>query len=236
MKIIVLFFSLLLIGAAAYQPHRRAAFNVSSGGGSPAVESFGSTNNTFVLTFFHTNIITCSGSSRMLFVTAGSGESPVDMATNATYNGVTMTRAWMTNDANWVSISGFYLVNPSSGANPLVVTFADNEIDQMYIAWSNVTNVNQTIPVGTAVSTAGSGSAPSVTLVGATGDLMIASCATDSGGQLNATTGAIVTKTLNVGSDTAFGISTNAGGASVAMTFSTTADGYAIGGVAIKKP
>jgi len=46
----------------------------------------------------------------------------------------------------------------------------------------------------------------------------------------------MVTSTLNVGSDTAYAVSTNAGGASVAMTFTTASEHWSMGGVAIKKP
>lgn len=208
------------------------------GAGSPAVESFGSTNWGAWSTQLSTNIVTCSGSGRALFVFSGKGSSDATTfaVTNITYNGVALTRLLSTNDGAWTSCTLWYLVNPASGANALVINANAHSGTQNYLAWVNVTNANQSTTVGTAVANSGSGTAPSVTLAADTGDLMIAGVSTDSQASLSAATGAFVTSILNVESDIAFGISTNAGGVSVAMSYTTAADGYSVGGVAIKKP
>lgn len=75
--------------------------------------------NAASLTYSHT----CSGSNRILLVGVGTDAS-ADCITGATYNGVAMTlidKQQMSGDATRF-IYLFYLINPASGANDIVVS------------------------------------------------------------------------------------------------------------------
>ena len=207
------------------------------GDGSPAVESWGLTNNTFVSLRFQTNSVTVAGANKLLLFFIGIGVSSQNQTTNVSYGGVNLTKLWATNGPSWVVNECWYLLNPSSGTASIIVEGATGyTADQMCHWWVNVTNVNQSTPVGTVVTASGTSTGPSVTVAGATGDLIISGLSTDSGATLTASTGSFVTNKLNVGSDTAYASTTNAGGASVAMSFTTASEHWALGGVAIKKP
>lgn len=71
------------------------------------------------ITFSHT----CSGTNRILlvFISQNSGVSS-DVITGVTYNGVSMTRIGISTTGVSMTVYAYYLVNPTSGANNVVVS------------------------------------------------------------------------------------------------------------------
>lgn len=130
--------------------------------------------------------LTVSGSNRILIVgvvlrspNSASGPSSV------TYNGVSLTQIAVI-DISFMNLSLWRLVNPSTGANNVVVT---NGATSSNIAATAVsyTGVNQTTPLGTATSnSASSASSMSTTVSSNSGELVV-----DTGGTKD-TTSAIV--------------------------------------------
>lgn len=81
--------------------------------------STGTIDSSLTLTFSHT----CTGSDRILFVAPGIYDGfTTDVLTGITYNGVAMTRVGMgvaqTNSRTYL----YYLINPDTGANNIVIT------------------------------------------------------------------------------------------------------------------
>jgi hypothetical protein len=208
--------------------------------GSPAVQMSGNTNWTSGTLSICTNSITCAGSDRLLVVVYSIGDSDLanSVVTSMTLGGTSLTKAWGTNDtaSTWVRNELWYLVAPPTGAQNLIVSYFNTGIDQGFIGWVNLTNVNQSTPLGTVVTASGSSTTPSVSVSSATGDLVISSVASDSDANITASTGAIVQVVNVLGGDTCHGIATNAGAASVTMSWSTQNQLWTIGGVSIKKP
>lgn len=69
----------------------------------------------------HTLSHTCSGADRGIHVTLYLS-SASDLVTNVTYAGVTMTRLWTQTNGTSETQYSYYLINPASGANNIVVT------------------------------------------------------------------------------------------------------------------
>lgn len=98
------------------------------------------TTATSSLTFSHT----CSGSDLILFVACRFYQT--DKITGVTYNGTAMTLANKRQDnaGNNCYIYLFYLVNPSTGANNVVVSASATPNIQMCAASASYTGVSQT--------------------------------------------------------------------------------------------
>jgi hypothetical protein len=104
----------------------------------------------------HTFSHTCTGTDRFLFVTVEQlNDTTTDKVTGVTYGGVAMTRLSKINvlTYNWVTYV-YYLKNPASGANNVVVsrTYAAG---QTYGGACSYTGVNQTTPIN--ANTTGTG-------------------------------------------------------------------------------
>lgn len=69
------------------------------------------------ITFSHT----CTGSDLILLVFVGQGGTNADSVTGITYNSVSMTRA-LFQAGSTTAIWAYYLINPSTGANNVVVS------------------------------------------------------------------------------------------------------------------
>ena len=107
----------------------------------------------------------CSGSNRALIVgvSAGSAVSGVRrIPSGVTYNGISMTSVGSSTNGG-IAVSIWQLVAPATGANDIVATFAANFSDCVLGA-ASFANVNQSTPVGTAVSDTGAGTGISETL------------------------------------------------------------------------
>lgn len=116
---------------------------------------------------------TCSGSDRLLIVTVGT-DGRAQSVTSATYNGVALTRAIRRQHTNTDAFAGFeelwYLVNPATGTNTLVLNLSTSMQVQAVI--SSYTGVHQSTPLGTAVGADGVSTGPSV-IVGSAGDELV---------------------------------------------------------------
>lgn len=210
----------------------------AGGAANPGVESNFQTNTLDATLTTMTFSFTTAGANRLLFVCTGVGESSPNLyaLTGVTYNGVAFTKSWATNSTDWVGSDGWYLVNPASGANTLVVTFGGSGADQRWVNAINITNVHQTVPVDTAATASGTSTAPSVVVTSAANDLVISSVSTDAEGTLTMTVGTQIAKTQNVGTDTDYGSAQSAGAATVTHTWTTGLEDWAIGGVSINPP
>ena len=111
-----------------------------------------------------TNSLTTSytvgnGSNRMLFVTV-TGSTSVNDVTGVTYNGVNMTSIWggVRYQSGTHYIYGYYLLNPASGANDVVVSATTNHYiaagaaDYTGVAQTGQPNVSTSIIFGTTSS------------------------------------------------------------------------------------
>lgn len=118
-------------------------------------------------TFSHT----CSGSQRLLIVSVCNDEdgSAVNVS-SITYAGVALTQRITATRSNFGRASLWYLVNPASGANNVIVTLASAQ--EWTAAAVSFTGVNQTTPLGTAASANGFGSTASVNVSSASDELV----------------------------------------------------------------
>lgn len=83
---------------------------------------------------------TCTGSNLILFV--GAAQASATATLTATYNGVSMTAIDLQNNVGGTTRSRlFYLLNPATGANNIVVS-SDVNAD-LYVAGCSYTGVNQ---------------------------------------------------------------------------------------------
>lgn len=120
------------------------------------------------LTFAHT----CSGSNRLLVVWVSYFDS-ADAPTGATYNGVAMTAIPSSTAANGdYKIAGYYLINPATGTNNVVISFTGPMFD-IGAGSVSFTDAHQTTPLGTAVTATGTSTTPSVTVSSAAGEIVL---------------------------------------------------------------
>jgi hypothetical protein len=216
-----------------------ASFHAAAGGGGGSAPVFDAATTTTssgngVITLSHT----CTGSDRILFVAIGSNSS-LD-ATGVTYNGVAMTSMGAIDNPDSGANSRlevFRLVAPATGANDISASFSGPPADRTVIAVS-FTGVHQTVPLGTiATNTTNNTTAPTVTVVGAVGDLIVDFHAANSrltsiAADASQTERASI---LGTGSIPGTMSSTEAGAASVVMNWSNSGSRwYSSCGVAIK--
>jgi len=171
---------------------------------------------------------TCSGDNRGIFVgCAVVGD--VGMVTGVTYNGTALTGLWDVVRSSY-NTSGWFLVNPASGAHDVVVTFATNTAgwsDQGVFALS-FTGVDQSTPLNTPGTANNYSTTPSVTVSTAAGEIIVDTVI--AGRAL--TEGSNQTKYLT--SDKSVGFSSQSGADGGEMSWSQTTHHWAIGAVSIK--
>ncbi|MFZ2992546.1 MAG: hypothetical protein WA061_02410 [Microgenomates group bacterium] len=109
---------------------------------------------------------TCSGTDRILIVSALMGINLTGLS--ITYNGVAMTQ-FATEQTNGKKMATYYLVNPSSGINTISASWTTSQATR-WIGYS-ATGVNSGTPLGTPVTSAGSGTAPNVDIGSNTDEL-----------------------------------------------------------------
>lgn len=118
------------------------------------------TSNT--TTFSHT----CSGSDRILFVTASSlNNGTADAVTGVTYAGVSMTKLFgpvAVGGVSWVTYL-YYIVNPTSGANNVVIS-RNTSNGEGYGSAVSYTGVDQVSPIDASTTGTGTGSPITTTL------------------------------------------------------------------------
>ena len=174
------------------------------------------------LTFAHTIGI---GSNGILLVeVAIKGANPV---TSVTYGGTALTLVGSLNDpANQVRSELWYLKAPTAGTANIVVTLPSVK---MFVAGgTSFFGVDQTTPLGTAATANGSGGSPTVTVASSAGELVIDAPAVHAAS--SATVGAGQTqlwgqRTGTAGGDVWGGSSSEAGAASVVMSWTTSGSG-----------
>lgn len=110
---------------------------------------------------------TAGGSNTAVFA----GVSALNLATprpgggTVTYGGTGMTNRWDVGDGgNTMTNDGFSLAGPASGAQTVTSTITGTTPDQQYLGVMSLTGVDQTTPVGTGVSAAGTASPATVTV------------------------------------------------------------------------
>ncbi len=172
---------------------------------------------------------TVSGTDRLLVVGISQGNlnSPV---ASLTYGGTPLT-ALGTESAGPPRIEMWYLLDPPVGTADVVVTFSGTPSDGAVVGVMNLTNVNQTTPLGPFVSNAGNGTA-SVDVTSAEGELVIDVLAKDTPN--SPAVGSGQTKKWSQAFNNAHGaLSTRPGAETVTMAW-WSADNWAIGAVSVK--
>lgn len=106
------------------------------------------TNNTVQLTGFGTSqsfSYTCSGTNRLLTIGVWNQYTPSgDAITGATYNGISMTLAGKIASPNTRYRYLFYLLNPDSGSNTVVISASTNtSIVSLTTSYDGVSQIGQ---------------------------------------------------------------------------------------------
>lgn len=179
-------------------------------------------------------------SSASVDVTVDSGADralAIRISSNSAVSGVTVGG----NAATLVGTVGttlratmYYFVAPPTGSQTVAVTLGANSA-VVHIAVTQLTGVHQSVPIGTPNTASGSGPV-SLVVAGATGDLVLD--AISHWGVTNATAGAGQSAQYNLidsGNDVHGRGSSEAGGASVTMSWSDTNDDWESVGVAFKE-
>jgi hypothetical protein len=193
-------------------------------------------------TFSHTT----SGSDRLLLVSVASqpndDDGIVEVITGMTYGGQPMTLVGAQSQTDNASIEIWRLVNPPTGPNTVSITFNDAFDDPVNEEGASAgavsfTGVHQGTPLGTFASAAASGVTPmSVTVSSAVGELVFDTVARKGAA---VTVDPSQTEQWNLCTDggcsnVGGGASTQAGAASVTMSWTPDNDRWAIGAVPIK--
>lgn len=133
--------------------------------------------------------------------------------------------------------SWWYLTAPSTGAQTITVTYAGGATCEQAEAMAiSLYDVNQTTPVGATVQVNGSAASTAPTTGNVTltaNQMLVAGIATDSGNQVDIATGVQRQSEINVGGDTAYALATNTGTGSVAITWTTNNETYALVGLRV---
>ncbi len=189
--------------------------------------------NTASVTLSHT---TGAGVDRLLLVGVSmrSGDQSVN---SVTYNGLALTRVGEQSNGAATRMEMWQLINPPSGTYNVVATLSAS--GRAVVGATTFSGVDQTEPLGPFVSTTGTSAAPSVTVSSAAGEIVFDTVA-NAAGQTAMAPGAGQTERWDVDSggfnaqDVRGGASTEAGAASVTMSWTAGNDDWAIGAVAVK--
>lgn len=222
---------------SAAKRHRVGVVAAAVAATAPGYQS--SVTNTGLAVTFLQKAVTNGGSDRMNFASVGCGSTLLQTVLAITNSsGQSFTKLWATNDANWTTSEGWYLINPTAGSNLVTVVFTPSAPTQSTIGIVNLTNVHQTTPVGTPLSRASATGNPTITVVSATGELVIGSACVDNSNTLATSGGTTVFNILHFSSDIDHGAATYAGAATVAAdwTYSGGEPGFSIGAVSLKGP
>lgn len=202
----------------------------------PAVDSISTTSSSGSGPFTWSH--TCAGSDRLLLLFVAHYHSS-NTISSASYNGVSMTAvtngAAVTGSGYLCFITTFYLVAPATGSNTVSVTPSGGLFDFGACAIS-LSDVHQTVPLGTAANATGYDTTPTVTVSSATGELVVDGLVIMNSGTL--TVGAGQTQHWNAPTANAFiryAGSTESGAASTTMSWSnSSSQTWAIVAVPIK--
>lgn len=198
----------------------------------------GSTSGTGVgaasLTFSHT---ATGGSTSVIFVNANSGTTGSHgVVTGITYNTVSLpTKVWAATESGLqYRTEGWYLLQPAAGAHNVVVTYTTGSGgDDAGAGAISFTGVDQTTVQHNSTTKEQTSATPSITITSATGDVVLATIATDSSTLTTTSPATEAWKAVNVGSDSSFGSSTTSGAASVSPAWAITSNPCEMGGTSI---
>ena len=169
-----------------------------------------------------THTISATGSNRLLTVAVAVGKDPdAGLSLTATYNGVAMTSAGLvhSNNRNTGFVQMFYLKAPASGAHTVQVTVSGGTADLEGGSVSFI-GVDQATPVRNVTTTFGSGTAPTVAVSSAPGDVVVDALVTGCNGGITSTQTVRWLRQANCNSGGGNGAqSTAAGAASVTMRY-----------------
>lgn len=196
--------------------------------GAIVAENTNSTSGTGVgsLTFS----VTVSGSDTFIFVVAGIGEDGANHVSGVTYAAEALSNLWQVDDGGtWVAGSGWGLVDPTTGANNVVVTI-DTSATQSAAGGTAFSGVDQTTPTEGANTASGSASPAAVTISSESGDLVACGVASDDDDGFTAG-GTELWQQAAIDDDTTHGAQTYAGSASVNCQWTTDNENWAAGGV-----
>jgi hypothetical protein len=171
-----------------------------------------------------------SGSNRVLVVTTSSMD---ESANSVTFNGQALTLIGRQNDGdNATRISMWYRINPASGSGTIQVNYAGSTGEKTMGAtsWSNV---DQVTPVGTFVSQSGSSGTASVTVTSAADEVVVDAVSAEAAGSITVHPSQTQRWNATVG-DASGGHSSEAGAASVTMSWTMPSSYWAIGAVPLK--
>ena len=187
------------------------------------------TANTTSISWSHT----CTGTNLLLVVGVGVGLGLASTTTSATYNGVTMSSAGKVYSDNQTDgyVEMFYLAAPATGSNTVAVTCSVAK--DLTGGSVSFTGVDQSTPVTNATTVFGNGTAPSVSVTSAAGNMVVdaavcgsAFSSSDQTLQWN--------KNLNGNSGAGNSAqSTATGASSVTMSYTTSSDWWGIVGANI---
>jgi hypothetical protein len=182
---------------------------------------------TTTLTWSHT----CSGTNRYVLVGVSMGQNPDTSRTmSATFGGTSMTSLGLVHSGGSTAglVQLFGLVNPAAGASTVTVT-ASGTTDTLSGGSMSFTGVDQTTPVGTAVTASGTGTALSATVASTTTGNMVAGTACTGTSTGITAVGNTSRWVKNVNGNTGAGNNageTAAAGGSVSMTFTSGASDF----------
>lgn len=177
---------------------------------------------------------TATGTDRAAFAGGCAVDGSPDLVSSGTYGGVAMTERWDAVFATFYTHFGLTLVAPATGAQTVTITFGGQNGNSS-LAVVTATSVDQTTPFGTAATATGNSTTPSVAVSAATDDLVVDSVAYVGTGAATAGTGQTGrTANTSIGAEMGHATSTEAGAASVTMSWTIATANWAIGGIAFK--
>lgn len=177
---------------------------------------------------------TATGTDRAAFAGGGAVDGSPDLVSSATYAGSAMTERWDAVFATFYTHFGLTIVAPATGAQTVTVNFGGSNGNSS-LAVVTATSVDQTTPFGTAATATGNSTTPSVAVSAATDDLVVDNVVYVGTGAATAGAGQTGrTANTNVGTEFGHATSTEAGAATVTMSWTIATANWAIGGIAFK--
>ncbi len=175
-----------------------------------------------------------SGSDRLMLVSVSANPAAGGMpVSSVTYNGTALTLVGSHQEQDKARVEIYKLVAPDLGAHDVVATFAGNVPDGATVGVMTFTGVDQGTPLGTFASAGGTSATASVNVSSSAGELVFDTLSSKQLGGISALAGQTEYWNDSIG-DGSGGGSTEAGAASVTMSWSNPGDAWAIGAVPIK--
>lgn len=138
---------------------------------SPVFDATGSTSDSATTSVTHSHTVLASSQNRLLLVGISIEDGAPADPSGVTYNGVAMTKvSSVTNSTAHAAL--YQLVAPATGANNVVVSFSST-MDDVVVGAVSFTNVDQTTPLGTAVTNTGSSTTPTVSVTAVVGNVVV---------------------------------------------------------------